>query len=55
LLEVQIARPSAAHPRPTWSIYSRYAIADESMLRDTAARLERLHAEDAKEKKLATD
>ena len=31
----------------TQAIYQRYAIADESMLKDAAEKLERLHTEDA--------
>jgi hypothetical protein len=35
----------------TQSIYQRYAIADESMLKDAAIKLAGLHAQDLKEKK----
>jgi len=35
----------------TQAIYHRYAIADESMLKDAAEKLERLHTVDAESRK----
>ena len=38
----------------TQAIYQRYAIADESMLKDAAEKLERLHVEDKASGKVLT-